>query len=73
MFLFQEILSNKSHDLEILIGFLGTNGNWGILIFTLGLLLIDIAAYIPFVKMALVVENRLTLAEQDVISHEKND
>ena len=56
-----------------LISFLGTNGNWGILIFTLVLLLIDIAAYIPFVKMALVVENRLTLAEQDVISHEKND
>ena len=56
-----------------LISFLGTNGNWGILIFTLVLLLIDSAAYIPFVKMALVVENRLILAEQDVISHEKND
>ncbi len=25
LFFFQEILSNKSHDLEILIGFLGTN------------------------------------------------
>ena len=56
-----------------LISFLGTNGNWGVLIFSLVLLLIDIMAYIPFVKMALQVENRLNLQEQDVVSHEEND
>ncbi|MBB1078998.1 PTS sugar transporter subunit IIC [Limosilactobacillus sp. STM2_1] len=56
-----------------LIGFLGTNGNWGILIFSLVLLWLDIMAYIPFVKIALQVEKRLNLQEQDVVSHEKND
>lgn len=56
-----------------LISFLGTNGNWGILFFTLILLLLDIAVYIPFVKLALQVERRLTLAEQDVVVHEKEN
>lgn len=42
-----------------LIAFLGTNGNWGILLFTIILLLVDIMAYIPFVKLALAVEDRL--------------
>ncbi|WP_231817501.1 PTS sugar transporter subunit IIC [Limosilactobacillus agrestis] len=56
-----------------LIGFLGTNGNWGTLIFTLILLLLDIVAYLPFVKLALKVEYRLTLEEEDVVSHGKNN
>ncbi|GGI63945.1 PTS sugar transporter subunit IIC [Limosilactobacillus caviae] len=55
-----------------LLGFLGTNGNWGTLIFALVLLLLDIIAYIPFVKMALAVERRLMLEEQEVAGHEKN-
>lgn len=51
-----------------LISFLGTNGNWGILLFTIALLMIDIIAYIPFVKLALAVEQRLE-NEQDVVQH----
>lgn len=42
-----------------LISFLGTNGNWLSLLFTIILLLVDIAAYIPFVKLALEVEKRV--------------
>lgn len=53
-----------------LIAFLGTNGNWRILAFTIILLLVDIALYIPFVRMTLLVEGRLMQAEEkDVVSH----
>lgn len=51
-----------------LISFLGTNGNWWILIFTIALLLVDVAVYIPFVRLALEVEERLA-KEQDVVKH----
>lgn len=47
-----------------LIAFLGSNGNWGVLFFSLALLLFDIMCYLPFVKTALVVEQRLTLQER---------
>lgn len=56
-----------------LISFLGTNGNWGILVFTLFLLLLDIVAYIPFVKMALEVEKRVMANEQDVMNYEQDE
>lgn len=36
----------------VLYAFIGTNGSWGVLIFTFGLLLCDILLYIPFVRFA---------------------
>lgn len=46
-----------------LISFLATNGDWRVLIFTLVLLLIDILAYVPFVKLNYQVEAKLTKVE----------
>lgn len=42
-----------------LISFLGSNGNWVSLAFAIVLLLLDVVAYIPFVRLALAVERRL--------------
>lgn len=36
----------------VLYAFIGTNGSWGVLIFTFGLLLCDILLYLPFVGFA---------------------
>lgn len=36
----------------VLYAFIGTNGSWGVLIFTFGLLLCDILLYLPFVRFA---------------------
>lgn len=40
-----------------LVAFLGTNGNWASLIFSLLLLVIDVCCYLPFVRLALQVEH----------------
>jgi PTS system cellobiose-specific IIC component len=42
-----------------LLGFIATNGNWATLAFTIVLLLVDVFAYTPFVRMAFAVENEL--------------
>ncbi|MDM8266963.1 PTS sugar transporter subunit IIC [Limosilactobacillus pontis] len=45
-----------------LIGFLATNGNWGTLVFTMLLLFLDIALYLPFVRLNFQVEAQLATA-----------
>lgn len=45
-----------------LIGFLATNGNWGTLVFTMLLLFLDIALYLPFVRLNFQVEVQLATA-----------
>ena len=45
-----------------LIGFLATNGNWGTLVFTMLLLFLDIALYLPFVRLNFQVETQLATA-----------
>lgn len=42
-----------------LISFLGSNGNWVSLAFAIALLLVDVLAYLPFVRLAMMVEKRL--------------
>ena len=42
-----------------LIGFMATNGNWATLVFTMLLLLLDIALYVPFVRLNFRVESQL--------------
>lgn len=44
-----------------LLGFIATNGNWSTLLFTIVLLLIDILAYIPFVRLSFLIEAKSTL------------
>lgn len=51
----------------ILYAFFGTNGNWVALLMTLGLLALDVACYVPFVKLAL----RVTNVVQDLDQEEK--
>ena len=46
----------------LLIGFLATNGNWGTLVFTMLLLFLDIALYLPFVRLNFQVEAQLATA-----------
>ncbi len=45
-----------------LIGFLAPNGNWGTLVFTMLLLFLDIALYLPFVRLNFQVEAQLATA-----------
>lgn len=52
-----------------LVAFLGTNGNWMSLIFSLLLLIIDVCCYLPFVKLSLKVENEAQRLDQEADEH----
>lgn len=47
-----------------LVAFVGTNGSWQSLLFSLILLLIDVGVYLPFVRVALTVEERIQAIDQ---------
>ncbi|QLL69947.1 PTS transporter subunit EIIC [Lactobacillus sp. 3B(2020)] len=49
----------------ILYAFFGTNGNWAALLMTMGLLVLDVICYVPFVKLALRVDNTVQKLDQE--------
>lgn len=57
----------------ILIPFMATGSNWGALVFTLLLLIMDVILYIPFVKLAVKVETRYQAETQEAKQDEKDD
>ena len=49
--------------LFLLIPFIGTGGDWRALVVSICLLIIDVAVYIPFIKLALEVEEKVSKKE----------
>lgn len=53
-----------------LVAFVGTNGSWTALLFSLLLLMFDVWAYLPFVGLSLAVEERIMAIDQGGEQHE---
>lgn len=47
-----------------LVAFIGTNGSWAALLFSIVLLIFDVWAYLPFVGLSLAVEERIMTIDQ---------
>lgn len=53
----------------VLIPYIGTGGDWRVLLLTIALLILDIVVYIPFIKLAFEADKRL-VKEEEAAKHE---
>ena len=49
----------------VLVPFIGTGGNWLVLLVTVLLVILDVIVYIPFIKLALRVDERMRKERHD--------